>query len=159
PGTGGRVFDVKLQGAVVRASYDIFAVTGGTNLKATTLTFTVTASGGSGILLELVNRTNLPALLSAIELSTVDPSGTTSPAADLRLSEDGGATWVPIASGVALDRFGRASFNWAAGPAPTSAATALVRATAGGVQGVSAEFQIAPAGRDFYVNDASTAGD
>ena len=47
---GVRVFDVMLQGQVVQANYDIVAAAGA-DQKATELTFSVTAAGGSGIAL------------------------------------------------------------------------------------------------------------
>ena len=57
---GARVFDIRLQGVTVRSKYDIFADAGAAH-RATVQTFTVTASGGTGILLELINRgTNGP---------------------------------------------------------------------------------------------------
>ncbi len=53
---GGRVFDIDLQGTTVQKGYDIVADAGAA-FKATAKTYTVTASGGQGINLSLVNDT------------------------------------------------------------------------------------------------------
>ena len=65
---GQRKFDIKLQGATVVSNFDIVATAGGGG-KATTQTFTVTASGGQGIRLDLVAPQFQTPLLNAIELS------------------------------------------------------------------------------------------
>src|SRR5262249_42887890 len=81
---GGRVFDVRLQGTTVRAGYDLFADAGALN-KATALSFSVAATGGQGIKIELVSVNGTPALLSGIEVTAANPSGSTSPTADVDL--------------------------------------------------------------------------
>ncbi len=73
---GQRVFDVQLQGSTVESGYDIYAAAGDADFKATELTFTGTATGGQGISLDLVNDTDYPALLSGIEVTATNPSGT-----------------------------------------------------------------------------------
>ncbi len=162
-GVGGRVFDIKLQGAVARPNYDVFA-DAGTYDKATTQTFmNVIASGGQGIHLELVNDTaNYPAILSGIELSQANPLGVASPTVNLQLSTDNGDTWTTLASGLAMDAYGHGSYSWTVGSTPTLGNTALIRVQANdGSQptGVSQPFLIAPMTHDFYVNDSSTVGD
>ena len=61
---GQRVFDVALQGAVVDGAVDLVDRAGGA-LKALALSYEVTASGGQGITLDLINRTTTPAVLNA----------------------------------------------------------------------------------------------
>ena len=53
---GERSFDIDLQGSTVESAYDIFADAGAAD-KATTQSLTVTATGGQGIQLSLVNDT------------------------------------------------------------------------------------------------------
>ena len=108
---GGRVFDIDLQGATVQAGYDIVAAAG-TAFKATAQTYTVTASGGSGINLSLVNDTATPAVLSGIEVYAANAGGVANPTVDLQVSPDGGTTWTTIASGLTMDTFGRGSYVW-----------------------------------------------
>ena len=158
---GGRVFDIQLQGATVQASYDIFAAAGGRD-QATTLSFSVTASGGTGILLDLVNVTQDVALLSGIEVTADNPAGVANPTVNLDLSTDNGGSWTTLATGLTMDRFGRGSYMWTAGP-ETAGNTALIRVTANDgsqPQDTSDEpFLIANNGHDYYVNDSATAGD
>ena len=162
---GTRKFDVKLQGSVPvgGANYDIAAAAGGLN-KATTLSFTVTASGGGGIHLELVNDTaNYPAILSGIELSQANPSGVASPTVNIQLSTDNGSNWTTLASGLTMDVYGHGTYNWTVGNTPTLGNTALIRVQANDgsppPNGLSQPFLIAPTTHDFYVNDNSTVGD
>ncbi len=161
-GAGQRLFDVMLQGQVVQADYDIVAAAGA-GQKATALTFTVSAAGGSGIALALVNdvSSSYPALLSGIEVSAANPAGVANPTANVQLSTDNGATWTTLATGVSMDRFGQGSYNWTP-TATTTGATALIRVEANNgtqPQGVSGAFLIANGGNSYYVNDNSTTGD
>jgi hypothetical protein len=137
------------------------AHTGGV-LKATAETFFVTASGGGGISLDLVNKTYGGAILSGIEVTALNPQGVASPAVDLDLSTDSGAHWSTVATGLALDHFGQGSYLWTAGP-ETTGNTALFRVRARDGSQPSdvsdAPFLIANSGQDFFVNDGSTAGD
>ena len=152
--TGARVFDVNLQGTTVQDNYDIVAAAG-TRYKATTLEFSVVATGGAGIDLTLVNETYDPAILSAIELRATNPSGVADPLVDLELSTDTGSTWSSLATNQAMDRFGRGSLVWAAGP-QTSGNTALVKVVAqDGTQPQDQSndpFLIADNGPDYYVS-------
>ena len=160
---GQRVFDVNLQGTTVQAGYDIFQAAGDVADRATQLTFTVTASGGNGIALDLVNDTYNPAILSGIEVTRTNPAGNANPTVDLTYSPDGGSTWLAIASGVSMDRFGRGGYAWTV---PANAATGidyLFQVTSDQmptVKGVSsAPFSVANSGNLYYVNDGSTSGD
>ena len=118
---GQRVFDVALQGAVVDSNVDIVKRAGGAQ-KAIELSYNVTASGGQGISLDLINKTaGNTAVLGGIELQRLNPQGTGSATVDLQLSTDNGATWVPIASGLTMDRYGRGSYNWTVNVPPTAA--------------------------------------
>jgi hypothetical protein len=163
---GQRPFNIDLQGTTALANYDI-AADAGTTFKATEKTFTVTASGGSGISLHLVSTSgnvySYPAIISAIEVAAANLAGVAAPTFNLELSADAGATWSPLASNQPVDRFGRGSFLWTVPVNLPPGNQYLVRVTANdGVhpQGVSDNtFQIAAAGHDYYINDNSTGGD
>ena len=158
---GGRVFDIDLQGQTVQAGYDIVAAAG-TAFKATAQTYTVTASGGSGINLSLVNGTATPAVLSGIEVYAANAGGVANPTVDLQVSPDGGTTWTTIASGLTMDAFGRGSYVWTIPTTEAPGNDYLIRAVAdegSHAQGASNQpFLIAAASQVFYVNDGSTAG-
>ncbi|HEV8290646.1 MAG TPA: right-handed parallel beta-helix repeat-containing protein, partial [Tepidisphaeraceae bacterium] len=126
----------------------------------TTVSFPVIASGSSGILLELVNQVNV-SIISGVEITAANAGGDSS-SMDLEYSLDNGGNWTPIAQGLASDRFGDGSFSWT--PDTASAGnTALIRASSTllpSVRDVSDQpFLIAPTGHDYYVNDATSAGD
>ena len=105
---GNRVFDILLNGTLEPegTDFDILSVTGA-RYEATTLTFNdVTISGGSGLLLELVNKTFSGAVLSAIEITAANPSGVANPTVDVQLSRDGGLSFTEtIASNVPAGPF------------------------------------------------------
>jgi parallel beta-helix repeat protein len=155
---GNRIFDVLLQGAVVQDDFDVAAASG-TNYRATTLEFPVTAAGGTGIDLTLLNETYQGAILSAIELRTTNASGVIDPQVALDLSTNTGSAWAPLSAGESMDLYGRGSLAWTATP-QTSGNTALIRATA--LDGTTpqdesdAAFLITNAGTEYYV---STTGD
>ena len=107
---GGRVFDIKLNGVTVQSGFDIAAQTGGA-LIATRRSFTVTASGGNGIDLELANQSGQPAVLSGIQLLAANPAGIASPTFNVELSTDG-ASWSPLGPNVGVDSLGNGSFDW-----------------------------------------------
>ncbi len=90
-------------------------------------------------------------------------SGVPAPTFDLELSGDGGASWTPLAAGLAVDRYGRGRFQWSIPGGLPEGNQYLVRVQANDglqPQGVSDQpFQITNAGHDYYVNDNSTAGD
>ncbi len=157
---GQRVFDVLLQGQVVKSSFDIFA-TAGTYDKAVALTFSVTATGGTGITLQLKNDTYNPAILNGFEISQAVVGGAASQTVNLQVSTNNGGTWTTIATNQPIDAEGRGSYVWTP-TAQTTGYTALVRVVANnaaGTTGVSGSFLIANAGTAFYVNDSSTTGD
>lgn len=158
---GSRVMDIYVQGSLAKQDYDLFAHTGGA-LKAAAETFYATASGGSGISLDLINKTYGGAIIAGIEVTALNPAGVASPTVDLDLSTDGGGHWTTLATGLILDHFGQGSYLWTAGP-ETSGNTALFRVRAyDGSQPSDtsdAPFLIANAGHDYYVNDGTTTGD
>jgi parallel beta-helix repeat protein len=158
---GARTFDILLQGQVVHSAFDVYAAAGDASDKAVALAFTVTASGGSGITLELKNDTSNPAFLNGFEISQANAGGTPSPTANIQLSADGGSTWSTIATNQPIDSEGRGSFVWTP-TTQTAGYTALVRVVANNAAattGVSGPFLIANSGTSFYVNDSSTVGD
>ena len=159
---GDRVFDIQLQGSTELAGYDIVA-DAGADFKATAQKFTVTASGGVGINLSLINDTYTPAVLAGLEVYAANPNGVANPTVHLDLSADGGATWTSIATGATMDQFGRGSYQWTIPTTLTPGNQYLVRVTADeGTEpaGVSTQpFLIANSGNSYYINDGSTVGD
>ena len=145
---------------MVRSDFDVYAAAGGFS-RVTALSFPVTAAGGNGILLELLNKTAVnPAFLCGIEITAANPGGVPAPTADVQLSLDGGANWATVGTSVPMDVLGRGRFTFVPS-APSDQAMVRVISRDGTLpQDVSdGSFQIAPAGRDFYVNDGLTAGD
>ncbi len=159
---GQRIFNIFLNGVLVSSNYDIFAAAGG-NLKATTLTFNVSATGGTGILLDMIDPTNnTGAFIAGIELTSANPQGTANPTANLEVSTNNGASWSTIAQNIAMDQYGRGSYTWT--PTAESAGnTALVRVTAN-VPGAPSDvsdtpFLITNGGHDYYINDNASTND
>jgi len=155
-GVGSRVFDIHLQGAPEEDNYDI-RDEAGDHHTAVIWSSLVTVGTGEGILLELINETSNPALISGIELTAVNPLGVASPTVDLELTTTGGGPYTPIAgaSGLAMDRFGRGSHPWTAGPeTPTNLARIKVVANDGATpeDESDAPFLIANDGPDYFVN-------
>ena len=157
---GQRVFDVVGNGVTLASGVDVFAATGVQN-QAYELDLTVTVTGGKGLSLDLVNdadNNSLPAFVDGIELDRAVPGGAAVPTANIEVSTDDGATWSPIASNVAVNRFGLGQYVWTV-DRTTAGNTALVRVTSDGVSGVSGAFLLANGGTSYYVNDGSTVGD
>ena len=157
------MFDIQLQGDTVLSGYDIFADAGSKSFKATVKTFSVTASGGAGINLRLVNQNFFP---TGDYLRDRDPGRQSlrcgRPDVQSRLSADNGATWTPLATGVGVDRFGRGTYLWNV-PAGQPLGQYLVDVTSSdnaNARAVSAApFLMTNNGHDYYVNDGSQAGD
>jgi hypothetical protein len=124
---GQRQFDIQLNGALVADNFDIRAQAGA-SFKGVVAQYNVSAAGGAGVLLELISQTNNGAVISGIEVLKANAGGVATPTADLEVSIDGGASWSPIASGLAMDRFGRGSVNWVP-TQETAGNQALVRVT------------------------------
>jgi hypothetical protein len=155
-----RRIEVSVQGEVVESSLDIYAAAGA-RYKALVREYAVTAAGGSGIELALKNLTSAGAIISGVEILRLNAGGVANPTVDLKLSTDAGASWLPVAGGVALDRYGNGSFLWNAAPVANAA---LIRATAHAgaaqVEDISdVAFQVANAGTAYYVNDGASTGD
>jgi hypothetical protein len=80
---GGSVFDILLQDETVEANVDIYDQAGGRYI-ALVKDFDVIATGGSGISLDLINRSNYSgATISAIEILRVVPEGVADATVDL----------------------------------------------------------------------------
>ncbi|MFI5378942.1 MAG: right-handed parallel beta-helix repeat-containing protein, partial [Tepidisphaerales bacterium] len=155
---GKSVFDIKVNGVVVKSAYDLFA-SAGAGYKAAALSFNVNASGGKGFLVEVVAVSGYP-VLSGIELTAPNPTPVASPTANLQVSTDSGNTWTTIATNQPIDAYGHGNFPWT--PAvTTSGPTALFRVSINNTSltGTSPPFAIYNGGTDYYVNDASQAGD
>ncbi len=156
---GQRTFNVNLQGATVAADYDIYAATGA-QYRAATLSYSLTASGGVGIDLELFNTGYYPAIISGIELLVPNAVGTAAPTVGVELSTDNGQTWNTLAAAVAVDRYGKGQYVWTPST-ESNQALIQVRANQGSHPSDISDrpFLIANAGVDYYVNDNSTVGD
>ncbi len=147
--------------ATVQSAFDIAKTAGNAINKAVAETYTVIASGGSGISLQLKNDTANPALLNGFEISATNATGSATQTVNVQASTDNGITWTTIATNQPLDSEGRGSFAWTP-TTQTNGSTALVRVIANSVAsttGTSTAFPIAPAGNIYYVNDSSTTGD
>ncbi|MGA2498773.1 MAG: right-handed parallel beta-helix repeat-containing protein [Tepidisphaeraceae bacterium] len=155
---GKPVMNIKVNGVVLKSSYDLFASVGAA-YKATTLSFNVTASGGTGLFVELISVSGIPTL-SAMDLSTPNPTPVPSPTANLQVSTDSGNTWNTIATNQPIDAYGHGSFQWIPSTT-TTGPTALFRATINNTSlaGTSQPFAIYNGGTDYYVNDSSQVGD
>jgi Ca2+-binding RTX toxin-like protein len=158
--TGPAKFNIKINGATVLSNY-VLATDAGGRYEAVAKSFDVTASGGQGALVEIVANGGT-AILSGIEVVAPNPAGFANPTANVEVSYNNGSTWSTIATNVAMDAYGRGSFNWTPTTA-TAGNTAKIRVKANqGTQplGVSvAPFIISPGGDHYYVNDASLTGD
>ncbi len=164
---GTRRFDIKVNGATLRAGYDIFS-SAGARFRAVAESFTgVSAVGGGGLTIELTTLTpTLPALLAALEVFTATPLGTPTSSISLQVSGDGGNQWSPIpgAEAIPLDRWGNASFLWTIpSDLPGETTIAFVRAamavSGGIIDDSDSSFRITHAGTQYYVNDNSLTGD
>ncbi len=161
-----RRFDIQLQQDTVLADYNIVADAGAA-FKATAKSFAVTAVGGDGIDLKLVSLPGqffgVGAVISGIEVLAENPEGVALPTFDLELSSDGGKSWATLATGLPADRFGRGRYEWTIPQNQPEGREYLIRVAAlDGTRpaGVSHQtFLITNAGRNYYINDKSTAGD
>ena len=124
PNIGKPVMNIKINGVTVQSNFDLFA-TAGAAYKAVALSFTATASGGTGLLVEVVAVSGY-ATLSGIELTAANPMPVASPTANLQLSTNNGASWTTIATNQPLDAWGRGSYLYTP-TVTTSGATALFR--------------------------------
>ena len=156
---GKPVFNIKINGVVVKSNYDLYADAGAA-FKATALSFPVVASGGKGLLIELVGVSGTP-VLSGIELTAANATPVASPTANLQISTDSGTTWTTIAANQPIDAYGQGSYLWTAGPQTTTGPTALFRVTINNtaLSATSTPFAIYNGGTDYYVNDSSQTGD
>ncbi|HSB91145.1 MAG TPA: Ig-like domain-containing protein [Anaerolineales bacterium] len=150
-----RMFDIELNGVIAATNVSIRGETGA-SYKALVREFNVTAAGGTGISLDLINKTSTAAVISGIEILRVVPEAAPGATVDLELSLDTGASWLPIASGLSMDRFGNGQYLWTAGPV-TYGNTAVIRATAhaGAISTSDTSdepFLIANGGHRYYVN-------
>jgi hypothetical protein len=147
---------------VERASGLSFRDKAGARYHGTSFDLTGLSPVDGVITVEMSNTTGAGSpMLAGLELFRENPSGLINPLFDIEISTDAGASWVPVAGAVGLDRAGFGHATWVAGP-ETPGATGLVRVTqaGGGISDVSdAGFLIANDGRDFYVNDSDLTGD
>ena len=157
-GGNTRRFDVKLQGQTVLDDYQIL-VDAGAVRKAVAKSFTITASQGTGLNLQLINANTaagFEAVISGIEVTRTNAIVPTTFATNLEFSPDNGQTWSTIASNFPAGRFGDGSFTWNA-TQQTQGNSGVFRITAVGdglpsVQYVSAPVSISSDGNSYYVN-------
>ena len=159
-GAADRKFDIVLNGDTAADDFDIFSAAGGIR-RAVTRTFTVDATGGEGITVDLVSETaNYEAILSGLEVLLQNASGQSDPRATLEFSIDNGSTWSVIEDDLPHDRFGHGKYLWTV-PANVAAAgdSAKVRVSVNPTDTSDGSFLIVNGGHDFYINDGSTTGD
>ncbi len=163
---GTRRFDIKLNGATVRANYDIFAAAGA-RFKAVAESFSTTATNGTGLTIDLTRLTaSAQAQIAAVEIFTANPLGIASPNLALDVSSNSGVDWTPIpgADAIPVDRWGNATYNWTIPANLPESNNYLIRtrsaASIGNLSDTSnSPFTIANAGNHYYVNDTSLAND
>ena len=154
---GQRVFNVIVNGKTLAANYDVFKMAGGEN-KAVELDLTVTATGGTGISLSLAYVSGYyAAFVNAIELDQTVAGLPVDPTANIQVSTDDGATWSLLATGVPINRFGQAQYNWTV-DRTTTGSNALIQVTSGSLTATSQPFLLANGGTLFYVDDSSLTG-
>jgi hypothetical protein len=154
-GVGGRLFDIRINGTIVRSNVDVRALAG-TFYKALALAFPAAATAGSGLLVELISKTLNPAFLCGLEITAANPAGVANPTANLDYSTDGGATWTNIATNQPMDLLGRGTFNWTVPNTPSTNVLIRVRST-NGTQPTDvsdAPFTINSLTHDFYIDPA-----
>ncbi len=125
-GPNQRKFDIALQGQTVLSNFDIFADTAPFE-KPPPSPLHLMPAQGSGLQLTLTNR--LPsnaAILSAIEITQINPLPS-STFHRIEFSSDDGASWTAIGD-VPVNRFGESQFVWNA-TTTTSGNTGRFRAT------------------------------
>jgi Ca2+-binding RTX toxin-like protein len=157
---GQRVFDVFGQNQLVGDDIDPFALAGA-NHKAIALDYTLVATGGQGLNVDLrrVGESWSP-VLSGIEVSALNPLGLANPKFTIELSRDDGATWNAIAGNQSVGRFGEGAFAWTIPQnLETDASTARLRiATTDGLMPSDDSdrgFMIVNSGSAYYVNMAN----
>ncbi|MEO0760560.1 MAG: right-handed parallel beta-helix repeat-containing protein, partial [Pseudomonadota bacterium] len=157
---GQRVMDVLINGSVVANDLDIVTLAGGQDI-AVMVEVAGTATGGNGLQLAVESLVGgRSAVVFGVEIA--QPTGVAVPATvALDVSPDLGTTFLPVTTGLALDRYGYARFDWTASvETGTNTAEVRVRQEGGSLEDSSdAPFLIANAGRDFYIDDGSNAGD
>ncbi len=158
----GIMRDVVVNGVIVASNFDPFVAAGGAN-RAAVLPLNVTATGGAGLRLELVAKSNNGARIHGLELLSANPSGIANPQVDLQWSTDG-TTWTNIATNQPMDRFGRGQFNWSVPNNLPLGDNYRVRALSSGSTPTASDnsdkvFAIVGGGDTFYINDNSAAGD
>ena len=151
-----RIFNIVINGVTVATNFNIFAAAGNQNDTAVDQQFTVTASGGTGIVVQLVSQSaNYGALISGIEIDrkTTSIAGAT---ALVQVSPDGGANWSTVAAAATIDAWGNGSLAWTPNFI-TNGNAALVKVTVKGVSAQSQNFLVTNAGNDYYINGDFTA--
>ncbi|MCA9137633.1 MAG: right-handed parallel beta-helix repeat-containing protein, partial [Planctomycetales bacterium] len=156
-----RKFDVALQGQTVLTNYDVFA-DAGDKFKAVSKSFSFSATGGTGLQLDMINRlsSGFGSVVSGIEITKANSAAPALFAANIEFSVDSGQTWTTIASNVPSNRFGEGDFIWNA-TAITNGNSGRFRITAvndgvpTNVQSVSDSFMVADNGTSYYVNVAA----
>ncbi|WP_256361565.1 malectin domain-containing carbohydrate-binding protein [Methylomonas koyamae] len=141
---GSRLFDIVANGTTIATNVDVRALAGGIN-KALVLSYDINVTGGQGLNVELVNRSNSnAAFLNGLELRQANANGVANPVLSLEASTDNGASWTTVATGLTMDRYGRGQTTWT----PTDETvgnTALLRISA----------TINPISGSITVNDTS----
>jgi hypothetical protein len=140
---------------------DDFDIRGGGDgpLRAKVLDFDVTVAGGAGLALELADVVG-DAALNGLELLRSNAGGAASPVVDVAYSANAvtpsTGSYSTLATGVALDRYGRASLTWMTPAVGTT--DARIKVSSGdyaGVDDVSDDvFVVQAPSNDYYINDA-----
>ncbi len=125
---GMQLLDVAFENQNVLDDFDVFTLAPNIGVAAA-LDLSATVTGGDGLRIDFTHDiANYSADVAAIEIFRTNPNGFVVSSADLEISTDMGVTWASVASNVLMDRFGRGSFDWTAGP-QTNGNEALFRVT------------------------------
>ena len=155
-------FDVIVNGETLVSDFDTRDLAGGQRNYGVSGTTPRFVHDGDEIVVEFQRGDSGSIVgISGFELIRVDEANPQTPTFTVEVSTDGGTTYVPVATGVELERSGHGRTLWTAGP-ETAGATALIRVTQDGAALTDVSdiaFRIGNGGRNFYVNDASLDGD
>ncbi|TVP79022.1 MAG: hypothetical protein EA353_07255, partial [Puniceicoccaceae bacterium] len=155
--TNATVFDILVDGVVVRGGYDLLAAAGGAASTAVVEEIAVSV-GADGVVTVGFDVIERYAYLAAIEVVSVNANPVApDPTFSVEASLDGGLTFETIATGLSVDLRGVGGFEWTP-TGFTAGADAVLRVISDDLTeqfAVSDPFLIANDGNIYYVNNDS----
>jgi hypothetical protein len=161
-GIAGRTLDVVVNGVTLVTDFDPFVAAGGVN-RAAVLPVDVSATGGTGLRLEIVAKNASGARIHGLEVLTNNAAGVADPRVDVQWSSDG-TNWNNIATNQPMDRFGRGQVNWFVPSNLPLGNGYRIRTISSNGTPVASDlsdktFEVVGGGNVFYINDNSSVGD